>query len=147
MIINFKVVPKQSAITGQPGEILMPVNSCHREMCRFRSKDDADYKALTERLQEAYASRKTTLETAPDCERVPRKEAMMTVSEVPHEEISMDELPNENKIPKHYEGQTTFPLNIQCDAHFKGRDALIKDIQPHLLSGADEGTSWHVGPC
>ncbi|KAK0642178.1 Alpha/Beta hydrolase protein, partial [Cercophora newfieldiana] len=34
------VVPKDSAILGQPGELRIPVNACHRSMCRFSSADE-----------------------------------------------------------------------------------------------------------
>ena len=54
------MVPKQSAILGLVDEDPIPVNSSHREMCRFTSEHDADFENLTAKVRAASESRSTT---------------------------------------------------------------------------------------
>jgi len=127
-------------------------------MCRFRSDEDADYMTLTMKLREAYQDRQTALGTTRLSEGMPKRELITTVHEVP--QVSNNGTPKEGKIAmdklsmgkiwkpdkRQIVGQITFPTYIPDDAHFTGREGLIRDIKPHLLSGIHGDTARHVGP-
>jgi hypothetical protein len=48
-----KIVPKESAVLGLPDELNLPVNACHREICRFANEYDTTYMTLITRIKEA----------------------------------------------------------------------------------------------
>lgn len=136
-------------------------------MCRFRSEHDEGYKTLIVELREAFRGRKSSPE-ATRIDGVPKKATILTVNEIPQENMVLikndtvkhgmvdkekssmelgaeNQNMGENSTPRG--DQITFPTYMPDDDHFMGREGLIKDIKPHLLSGINENATWFVvGP-
>ncbi|KIX99885.1 uncharacterized protein Z520_04521 [Fonsecaea multimorphosa CBS 102226] len=53
------VVPKESAILGYSNERKMFLNADHRDVCKFGSQDEANYRAVRNALAEAFSSFRT----------------------------------------------------------------------------------------
>lgn len=109
--------------------------------------------ALKGRLLDAHEGWRPTLET------IRKKETVLAVEEIPPESgipdiddtkvLVEDKAWNDDKGQGSAQsGQITFPpyIHVQYDRQFTGREALIKDIRPHLLSEAKKDTAWHVEP-
>jgi hypothetical protein len=52
MLMLIQIVDETSSKMMTPGEVLIPMNSDHRQICKFSDKDDVSYQKVRNRIVE-----------------------------------------------------------------------------------------------
>ncbi|KAH0545468.1 hypothetical protein FGG08_000469 [Glutinoglossum americanum] len=138
---SFVVVEKRSAVLGLPGEEVVAVHADHRDICRFESAEDMNYRPVWIRIEDfaTEAARKLGEREGVRLARQPvhksgfQEAVVVKEVEAGLSEVSMSKVEGPSSRNRHW--KVPFP---PC-ASFTGRAALLQKMVNYFMQSISEG--------